>query len=78
MTGREIHGYILTFRCINCGQYEVFARHPSDGDLAEEQIRERIYEVSCRSCGWKGDACGISASSISETNELKAKVIDRG
>lgn len=38
--------------------------------LHEEQVWERIYEVTCRSCGWQGDACGISATHISETNEL--------
>lgn len=70
MTGRKTHGYILTFRCINCGKYELFAHHPSDTVLHEEQVRERIYDVTCRSCGCQGGACGISATHISETNEL--------
>ena len=76
-TGKT-QGYVLTFRCINCGKHEVFAQYPSDGMESEEQIRARIYQVSCNSCGWKGDACGLSAIRISHTTELKARAAGQG
>jgi heterodisulfide reductase subunit A-like polyferredoxin len=70
----ETQGYILTFRCVNCGKHEVFAKYPSEDIIAEDQIRARIYQVRCRSCGWTGDACGLSAIHISHTTELKARI----
>src|SRR5499427_4739843 len=45
-TGKT-QGYVLTFRCINCGKHEVFAQYPSEGIEAEERIRARIYQVIC-------------------------------
>lgn len=78
MTVGETQGYILTFRCVNCGKHEVFARHTSEGVLQEDQVRARIYEVSCASCGWRGDACGLSALHISHATELKARAARKG
>lgn len=66
----ETQGYILTFRCVNCGKCEVFAKHPSEDILQEDQIRKRIYQVSCNSCGWRGDVCGLSAIYISRKSDL--------
>jgi heterodisulfide reductase subunit A-like polyferredoxin len=76
-TGKT-QGYVLTFCCINCGTHGVFAQYPSDGMESEERIRARIYQVSCNSCGWKGDACGLSAIRISHTTELKARAAGQG
>ena len=76
-TGKT-QGYVLTFRCIYCGKHEVFAQYPSKGIEAEERIRARIYQVSCKSCGWTGDACGLSAIRISRTTELKARAAGQG
>ena len=76
-TGKT-EGYVLTFRCIYCGKHEVFAQYPSEGIEAEERIRARIYQVICNSCGWNGDACGLSAIRISHTTELKARAAGQG
>lgn len=69
----ETRGYVLTFRCINCGKHEVFANYPTEAVEPEDRIRGRIYVVTCNSCGWSGDACGVSAIRISPPTELKAK-----
>jgi transcription elongation factor Elf1 len=74
MTIGKIQGYILTFRCVNCGKHEVFAHYPCKDLVTADQIRARIYRVSCNSCGWSGDACGLSAIHISHTTELKARI----
>jgi ribosomal protein S27E len=66
-TGKT-HGYVLTFRCINCGRHEVFADYATEEVEPEDRIRGRIYEVTCYSCGWSGDACGQSAIRISRTD----------
>ena len=71
-TGKT-QGYVLTFRCINCGKHEVFANYPTDGIAPDDQIRGRIYQVTCISCGWSGDACGLSAIRISHTTGLKGR-----
>ena len=76
-TGKT-QGYVLTFRCINCGKYEVFAHYATERIVFEDQIRDRIYQVRCNSCGWNGDACGLSAIRISHTTELKAKAAGQG
>ena len=60
----KTQGYVLTFRCVNCGEPEVFATYPSENLVTEEEVRARIYSVRCNSCGWRGDACGISAIDI--------------
>ena len=73
MPSRETQGYILTFRCINCGRHEVFACYPTESFEPEEEIRARIYHLSCSSCGWKGDACGASATNISHSMELETR-----
>ena len=73
MPSRETQGYILTFRCINCGRHEALALYPAERIEPEEKIRARIYHVSCSSCGWNGDACGVSATNISHSTELEAK-----
>ena len=73
MPSRETHrGYILIFRCINCGRPEAFALYPTEGIEPYEQIRARIYQVRCSSCGWHGEACGVSASNILHSMELEA------
>lgn len=69
---RKIGGYILTFRCLNCGAYEASASYPSEDDLPEQQITSRIYEAHCASCGWTGEFCGVSAAKIHRTLDLKA------
>jgi transcription elongation factor Elf1 len=74
MNTGKTQGYVLTFRCVNCGKREVFASYPSEGMVSDDQIRARIYQVSCTSCGWRGDACGLSAIHISHTTELKARI----
>ncbi len=71
-------GYVLTFRCINCGKHEVFAQYPADSLEPEDQIRARIYQVTCNSCGWRGDACGLSAIRIARTMHLKARATGAG
>ena len=76
-TGKT-QGYVLTFRCINCGKHEVFAKYPTDGFEPEDQIRGRLYQVSCESCGWSGATCGLSAIRISHAKELKAKAAGHG
>ena len=77
MPSRETQGYILSFRCINCGSHEALARYPTGSIEREEEIRARIYHVSCSSCGWNGDACGVSAINISHSMEPEARVHDR-
>lgn len=52
--------YNLTFRCISCGRYEASANFRSDKIEVEDQIKARIYPVTCAGCGWKGEACGFS------------------
>ena len=74
----KTQGYILTFRCIICGKFEVFAKYPTERIEPEDRIRGRLYEVSCESCGWNGDACGLSAISISHTTELKPRAAGQG
>ena len=76
-TGKT-QGYLLTFRCINCGKHRVFAQYPSGRMESEVRIRARIYQVSCNSCGWKGDVCSLSAIRISHTTELKARAAGQG
>jgi flavoprotein len=75
----KAQGYVLTFRCINCAEPdEVIATHPSENLLAEDEVRARIYSVRCNSCGWRGDACGISAIHISYTSEVRVRVATKG
>jgi hypothetical protein len=78
MNTGETQGYILTFCCVNCGKPEIFAQYPSEDVVPEDQIRARIYQVGCNYCGWRGDACGISAIRVSHATKLKAKVSARG
>jgi len=78
MNTGKTQGYVLTFRCINCGKFEVFAKYPTEEIEPEDQIRGRLYQVSCESCGWNGDACGLSAIRISHTTELKARAAGQG
>src|SRR3974377_2257150 len=47
----KTQGYVLTFRCINCGKFEVFAKYPTEGLEPEDRVRGRLYQVSCESCG---------------------------
>ena len=59
MNTGETQGYVLTFRCINCGKYEVFVNYRTEHIVHEDRIRDRIYQVRCNSCGWSGHACGL-------------------
>ena len=68
MKAGKTHGYVLTFRCVNCGRHEVFGDYATDKVEPEDRIRGRIYEVTCYSCGWSGEACGQSAIRISRTD----------
>jgi ribosomal protein S27E len=73
MKTEEARGYVLTFRCINCGKHEVFGNYPTEHIIPEDRIRGRIYQVRCNSCGWSGDACGLSAICVSQLTERKAR-----
>jgi len=73
MLRRETDGYILTFRCINCGRREAIARYPTETFEPDDELRARIYYAICSSCGWKGDACGVSATNISHSMELQTR-----
>ena len=82
----ETRGYVLTFRCINCGKHEVFANYPTEHIIPEDRIRDRIfrpeglyiYQVRCNSCGWSGDVCGLSAVCVSHMQEPKARAAGQG
>ena len=58
------HWHRLVFRCVYCGRKEASAKGFSESHLPENRIRARIYQVTCKSCGWKGDVCGLSALEI--------------
>jgi TPP-dependent indolepyruvate ferredoxin oxidoreductase alpha subunit len=77
MTIGKTQGYILTFRCVNCGECKVFATYPSENLVTEGETRARIYQVSCNSCGWRGDTCGFSAIHISHTIEPEDRIAGR-
>ena len=49
MTGAETRGYILKFRCVDCGKHEVSADYPCEGVMHMDQIKARIYEAHCKS-----------------------------
>jgi len=76
MKNGETRGYVLTFRCINCGRHDVFAQYPTEHITPEDRIRDRIYQVTCNSCGWSGDVCGLSAVCVSQ--EPKARAAGQG
>lgn len=61
---RTSHRYTLTFRCIHCGKYEASANFRSDQSEPSNQLKARIYRIQCARCGWKGEACGLSAVRI--------------
>jgi len=67
MNTGKTQGYVLTFRCIKCRKHEVFANYPTEAIASEDRIRSRVYQVRCSSCGWNGEASGISAVRISRT-----------
>jgi len=64
MIDTKTHWCLLAFRCVNCGRKEASAKDSFEGEVPEGQIRARIYQASCRSCGWKGEVCGFSAIEI--------------
>jgi hypothetical protein len=66
-------GYILLFRCVNCGRPEASATYSSASFLPHYQIEARIYEANCAACGWKGEVCGISAVQIHYSPGAKAQ-----
>ena len=76
MSTEEAQIYVLRFRCVNCGKHDVFAYQLAE-DTSVEDVRARMYQVSCTACGWKGDACGFSAVRISRISELKAATVGR-
>jgi hypothetical protein len=78
MNTGKTQGYVLTFRCINCGKYEVFANYRTEHIVHEDRICDRIYQVRCNSRGWNGNACGLSAVRIVHTTELKARAAGQG
>ena len=49
MNTGKTRGYVLTFRCIKCGKYEVFAHYTTERIVFQDQIRGRLYQVSCES-----------------------------
>lgn len=61
---RISHRYTLIFRCIHCGKYEASANFRSDQAEFSNQLKARIYRIHCAQCGWKGEACGLSALRI--------------
>ncbi|PYT77279.1 MAG: hypothetical protein DMG40_24135 [Acidobacteria bacterium] len=61
---KTAHRYNLTFRCIQCGKYEASANFSSDRVEQENHLKAGIYRVQCARCGWKGEACGLSAVRI--------------
>jgi len=40
MNTGKTQGYVLTFRCINCGKYEVFANYRTEHIVHEDRIRD--------------------------------------
>jgi predicted RNA-binding Zn-ribbon protein involved in translation (DUF1610 family) len=76
-TGKT-RGYVLTFRCVNCGEHDVFANYPTEHITPEDRIRDRIYQVRCNSCGWSGDVCGLSAVCVSHPQEPNASAAGQG
>jgi Pyruvate/2-oxoacid:ferredoxin oxidoreductase delta subunit len=60
----DTRGYILTFRCLNCGRHEAFANVLSNIVLSDEQVKTQILEATCKGCGWTGEVCGVSAVRI--------------
>ena len=40
MNPGKTQGYVLTFRCINCGKYEVFANYRTEHIVHEDRIRD--------------------------------------
>lgn len=71
----DTRGYILTFRCLNCGRPEACAKVSSEIVLSDEEVKTRILEATCRGCGWIGEVCGVSAIRI---EPVKSKSTGRG
>ncbi len=69
---RKAPGYILKFRCVNCGRPTASASYVCEGVVPEDRIRARIYEAKCE-CGWKGEACGVSAIQVQPIPDIKLK-----
>ena len=72
MTGIKTPGYILKFRCANCGRPSAFASYVCEGVVPEDRIRARIYEAKCE-CGWKGEVCGVSALQVQPIPDIEVK-----
>jgi len=64
MTDTKTHWCLLAFRCVNCGRNEASAEDSFAGVPHEDQISAKIYQASCRACGWKGEVCGLSSVKI--------------
>lgn len=76
MLSAKIHDYLLTFRCVNCGRNELYAHYSSECAVFDIELRSRIYQVLCRGCGWKGEACGLSAVNICLLNKSNSPRVD--
>ena len=72
MTVLKTPGYILKFRCVNCGRSTASASYDCEGVVPEDRIRARIYEAKCE-CGWKGEVCGVSAIQVQPISDIKLK-----
>jgi transcription elongation factor Elf1 len=73
MTRTETRGYVLKFRCVYCGRHEVSVEYPCEDVVPMDEIKSRIYEAHCKSCGWNGNVCGDSAVRIYYSLELEVK-----
>ena len=73
MRNAKAQGYTITFRCVNCGKNEVLAFYGSEEILSEDELRARIYQGCCNSCGWQGSVCGFSAALFATSGGLKEK-----
>ena len=78
MIETKTHWCLLAFRCVNCGRKEASAKDSFEGEVHEDQIRARIYQASCRSCGWKGEVCGFSAMGICSGVERRTGKLQSG
>ena len=68
MIDTKTHLRILVFRCVNCGRDEAYSKNSFEGRPDEDEIRARIYQAICASCGWRGAVCGFSIKRSVESN----------
>src|SRR5215469_10650518 len=70
-------GTSLLFAVSSAG-HEAFAQYPTWEIGPEEDVRARIYQVSCKSCGWRGDACGLFRNLRFARVRADARAVGRG